>query len=58
MFRWSSLAETTIVWRRRAAMRQALRRHLLDRLSSAGGEQRFVSPPALIREAGKPFWRA
>ena len=51
------LTETTSVWRRRAAARRRLRQHILETLS-VECHRRIISPPALIREAGKPFWRA
>ncbi len=54
---WKRLTETASVWRRRAAARRRLRRHILETLS-AGRHRRDVQPPALIREAGKPFWQA
>lgn len=51
------LTETASVWRCRAAARRRLRRHILETLAT-DRRRRIVSPPALIREAAKPFWRA
>lgn len=54
---WKRLAQTAFVWRRRAMARRLLRRQILETLA-AEGHRPLVSAPALIREAGKPFWQA